>query len=83
MIETQDREAAAMAGWGDDPELERLRSLVDGGWVVEEITEDPNAAGGPSETVKLRKGDESAEVTSDHLQFHHYVEWLREQSSGS
>jgi hypothetical protein len=70
-----------MAGWGDDPELERLRALVDQGWSVIEITEDPNAAGGPSETVKLRRDEEVAECTSDHLAFHRYVEYLREQGS--
>ena len=68
-----------MAGWGDDPELERLRGLVEEGWEVVEITEDPNATGGPADTVKLKKNGDTAEVTSDHLQFHHYVEWLRDQ----
>ena len=67
-----------MAGWGDDPELERLRQLLDDGWKVDEVIEDPNAAGGPSDTVKLSKGDERAECTSDHLAFHRYVEGLRE-----
>ena len=67
-----------MAGWGDDPELERLRSLLDEGWTVTEITEDPNAAGGPSDTVKLEKDGETTECTSDHLAFHRYVEGLRE-----
>ena len=66
-----------MAGWGDDPELERLRGLVEDGWEVVEITDDPDAAGGPSDTVKLSKDGETQEVTSDHLAFHHYVEWLR------
>jgi hypothetical protein len=68
-----------MAGWGDDPELERLRELVDGGWEVLEVTEDPNAAGGPSDTVVLTKDGERTECTSDHLAFHRYVEGLREQ----
>lgn len=67
-----------MAGWGDDPELERLRSLIEAGWVVEDILEDPSAPGGPSDTVRLRKGDETVEVTSDHLAFHRYVEGLQE-----
>ncbi len=44
-----------MAGWGDDPELERLRGLLDEGWVVTEITEDPGAAGGPMDSVTLTK----------------------------
>ena len=67
-----------MAGWGDDPELEKLRQLIDEGWTVVEITEDPNAPGGPSDTVKLEKDGEKAECTSDHLAFHRYVEGLRE-----
>jgi hypothetical protein len=69
-----------MAGWGDDPELERLRSLIDDGWEVVDITEDPSAAGGPSDTVTLSKDGETASCTSDHLAFHRYVEYLREQS---
>jgi ABC-type hemin transport system ATPase subunit len=68
-----------MAGWGDDPELERLRTLVDEGWTVVEITDDPNALGGPADTVVLSKDGKTETVTSDHLQFHHYVEWLREE----
>jgi len=40
-----------VAGWGDDPELERLRTLLDEGWTVDEITDDPKAAGGPTDTV--------------------------------
>ena len=68
-----------MAGWGDDPELEKLRGLVEDGWKVVEITEDPNATGGPADTVKLTKDGQMEEVTSDHLQFHHYVEWLRSE----
>ncbi len=70
-----------MAGWGDDPELERLRQLIDEGWTVVEITEDPSAPGGPSDTVKLEKDGEKSEVTSDHLAFHRYVEGLREGQS--
>jgi hypothetical protein len=68
-----------VAGWGDDPELERLRNLIDEGWQVVEITEDPTAPGGPADTVKLAKDGESNEVTSDHLAFHRYVEGLREE----
>jgi hypothetical protein len=68
-----------MAGWGDDPELEKLRGLIEDGWEVVEIGEDPNAAGGPSDTVKLSKDGKTEEVTSDHLAFHRYVEYLREE----
>ena len=72
-----------MAGWGDDPELERLRSLIEEGWEVTEITEDPSASGGPADTVRLQKDGRTDEVTSDHLAFHRYVEFLREEQRGS
>ncbi len=68
-----------MAGWGDDPELEKLRGLLDDGWQVVEITEDAGAAGGPSDTVVLTKDGETQQCTSDHLAFHRYVEGLREE----
>jgi hypothetical protein len=67
-----------MAGWGDDPELERLRELIADGWEVAEISEDPNAPGGPSDTVVLTKDGQTERLTSDHLAFHRYVEGLRE-----
>ncbi len=67
-----------MAGWGDDPELERLRSMIGSGWKVVDISEDPNAPGGPADTVVLEKDGERTECTSDHLAFHRYVEGLRE-----
>jgi hypothetical protein len=67
-----------MAGWGDDPELERLRELIADGWKVVEISEDPNAPGGPSDTVVLTKDGQTERLTSDHLAFHRYVEGLRE-----
>ena len=68
-----------MAGWGDDPELERLRGLIEDGWTVVEITEDPSAPGGPADTVKVEKDGQTESVTSDHLAFHRYVEFLREE----
>jgi hypothetical protein len=71
-----------MAGWGDDPELERLRELVDSGWEVTNISEDANAPGGPADTVTVTKDGETVSVTSDHLAFHRYVEFLREEQSG-
>lgn len=67
-----------MAGWGDDPELERLRALIEQGWSVTEIREDAAAPGGPSDTVVLTKDGDTTECTSDHLAFHRYVEGLRE-----
>ena len=68
-----------MAGWGDDPELERLRSLIDEGWRVVDIEDDPSAPGGPTDTVVLEKDGERTRCTSDHLAFHRYVEGLREE----
>lgn len=68
-----------MAGWGDDPELERLRGLIDDGWEVAEITEDPDAAGGPMDSVTLTKDGATETCTSDHLAFHRYVDGLRDE----
>ena len=68
-----------MAGWGDDPELEKLRELIDQGWEVTDFKEDPSAVGGPSDTVVLKKDGETQEVTSDHLAFHHFVVYLRDE----
>jgi hypothetical protein len=70
-----------MAGWGDDPELERLRNLLADGWEVTEIREDPTAPGGPADTVVLAKDGDTTECTSDHLAFHRYVEGLREDQA--
>ncbi|HEV3471920.1 MAG TPA: hypothetical protein VG408_01765 [Actinomycetota bacterium] len=66
-----------MAGWGDDPELEKLRRLLEEGWEVTGITE-ADTAGGP-DTVTLSKDGETTMCTSDHLAFHRYVEGLREE----
>jgi hypothetical protein len=54
---------------------------LDEGWTVSEITDDPSAAGGPTDTVKLEKDGETTECTSDHLAFHRYVDGLREEQS--
>ncbi|MDQ5814755.1 MAG: hypothetical protein M3516_00455 [Actinomycetota bacterium] len=70
-----------MAGWGDDPELERLRGLIEEGWEVTDIVEDGNAPGGPLDTVTVTKDGATQEVSSDHLAFHRYVEYLREQEA--
>jgi len=67
-----------VAGWGDDPELERLRGLLADGWEVVEVTEDVNAPGGPADKVTLSKGGESTSCSSDHLAFHRYVQSLGE-----
>ena len=68
-----------MAGWGDDPELERMRTLLEEGWSVVAIAEDPSAPGGPSDSVTLEKDGETTVCTSDHLAFHRYVEGLQEE----
>jgi hypothetical protein len=68
-----------VAGWGDDPELERLRTLIEEGWKPTRLEEDPNAAGGPSDTVEVTKDGETQVITSDHLAFHRYVEGLKEE----
>lgn len=68
-----------MAGWGDDPELERLRSLIAEGWTVTEISEDTSAPGGPMDSVTLTKDGETTTCTSDHLAFHRYVDGLRDE----
>jgi hypothetical protein len=67
-----------MAGWGDDPELEKLRELIDQGWEVTDIKED-SSSGAPMDTVVLTKEGETQQCTSDHLAFHRYVEYLREE----
>lgn len=67
-----------MAGWGDDPELERLRGLLEEGWEVTDISEDPTAPGGPTDTVTLAKDGSTTQCTSDHLAFHRFVDGLRE-----
>jgi hypothetical protein len=71
-----------MAGWGDDPELERLRQLIEDGWQVVDISEDAAAPGGPADTVRLTRGEETEQCTSDHLAFHRYVEFLRDEQRG-
>ena len=68
-----------MAGWGDDPELEELRSLIyEDGWVPIRAT----IGTGPqaTDTVVVRKGEETRSVSSDHIAFHRFVEGLREDN---
>jgi hypothetical protein len=66
--------SGAVAGWGDDPQLDELRTLVyEQGWV-------------PVEVVDAREGDEvtvekdGARRTfrSDHIAFHRFAEGVRE-----
>jgi len=64
-----------MAGWGDDPTLEELRSLIsEQGWTPVEVKETRQA-----DTVTVEKEGERRQVTSDHVAFHRFVEGLKEE----
>jgi len=63
-----------MAGWGDDPTLDELRTLIyDDGWAPVRVQETRQA-----DTVTLEKDGERRELTSDHIAFHRFVEGLKE-----
>ena len=63
-----------MAGWGDDPQLEELRSLVhEHGWTPVEVVE--STAG---DRVTVERDGERRSFTSDHIAFHRFVEGVRE-----
>lgn len=63
-----------MAGWGDDPKLEELRTLIyEDGWKPVDLRETREA-----DTVTVEKDGEKREVTSDHIAFHRFVEGLKE-----
>ena len=64
-----------MAGWGDEPVLDELRSLVyEHGWKPVEITEARDA-----DTVVVEHDGERRTFSSDHIAFHRFVEGLREE----
>jgi hypothetical protein len=66
-----------MAGWGDDPVLAELRSLVyEDGWTPVSVTEARDA-----DTVVVEKDGEQKTFTSDHIAFHRFVEGLKEDHS--
>lgn len=44
-----------MAGWGDDPILEELRTLIEDGWEVVSIEEDVDTDDGPADRVVIRQ----------------------------
>jgi hypothetical protein len=67
-----------VAGWGDDPILEELRTLVDEGWEVVEVEEDVETDEGPADRIVVRSGENQREFVSDHLAFHRYVTGLQE-----
>lgn len=66
-----------MAGWGEDPILEELRTLVVDGWEVVTVDEDYEGPDGPADRVVVSSGDETREFVSDHLAFHRYVAGLQ------
>ena len=64
-----------MAGWGDDPELAKLRTLVyEEGWTPTSVTD--STAG---DSVTVEKDGESRIFTSDHIAFHRFVEGVKEE----
>ncbi|HEU5152732.1 MAG TPA: hypothetical protein VFU19_19740 [Iamia sp.] len=64
-----------MAGWGDDPTLAELRSLLyEQGWTPVEVTE---ATSGDRVVVAGPHGERRT-FSSDHIAFHRFVEGLHE-----
>jgi hypothetical protein len=62
-----------MAGWGDDPVLEELRSLLADGWAPVAVKEARDA-----DTVTVERGGERRDLRSDHIAFHRFVEGIKE-----
>ena len=64
-----------MAGWGDDPLLAELRTLLyEEGWTPVRVTE---STSGDTVVVASPEGEERT-FTSDHVAFHRFVEGLSE-----
>jgi hypothetical protein len=64
-----------MAGWGDDPVLDELRTMVyEEGWTPVGVEETREA-----DTVTVEKDGQRRELTSDHIAFHRFVEGIREE----
>jgi hypothetical protein len=66
-----------MAGWGDDPVLEELRTLLGDGWAPVAVRETREA-----DTVTVERGGERRDLTSDHIAFHRFVEGIKEDYPG-
>jgi hypothetical protein len=65
-----------MAGWGDDPQLAELRTLVyEEGWTPVEVAEAPGAV----DTVTVDKDGQRRSFSSDHIAFHRFVEGVKEE----
>jgi hypothetical protein len=63
-----------MAGWGDDPQLAELRTLVDeDGWTPVAVTEASDA-----DSVVVEKDGAQKTFRSDHIAFHRFVEGVKE-----
>ena len=63
-----------MAGWGDDPMLDEARRLVyEEGWTPVKVVESRER-----DVVTVEKDGEQRELSSDHIQFHRFVEGLKE-----
>jgi hypothetical protein len=62
-----------VAGWGDDPVLERLRALLEDGWAPVAIAETR-----ADDTVTVERDEQRQELSSDHIAFHRFVEGLKE-----
>ncbi len=64
-----------MAGWGDDPLLAELRTLIyEDGWTPVSVSEDA----GSVDTVVVEKDGEKKSVSSDHIAFHRFVVGVKE-----
>ena len=64
-----------MAGWGDDPQLDELRTLVyENGWTPVAVSE-----AGDTDTVTVDKDGEQRSFSSDHIAFHRFVEGVKEE----
>jgi len=69
-------EGGPMAGWGDDPQLAELRTLVyEEGYVPVSVTEGAGAV----DTVVVEKDGEQRTFSSDHIAFHRFVEGVKEE----
>ena len=63
-----------MAGWGDDPKLADLRTLIyEEGWTPVKVVETR-----AHDTVTITHDGEERQVQSDHIAFHRFVEGLKE-----
>lgn len=63
-----------MAGWGDDPKLAELRTLIyEEGWTPVKVVETRE-----HDTVTVEHDGKRREIQSDHIAFHRFVEGLKE-----